>query len=301
MCGEAMRSSYLALSISEIEKRTKILYEKMLSCDICPRKCHVNRMGGQVGACKVGNSPFISSYGPHFGEESFLVGQNGSGTVFFTGCNLKCVYCQNWTISQLCNGEQIKVEQLASIMLEIQSLGCHNLNLVTPTHQIAMILEALSIAIKSGLHIPIVYNCGGYESVETLQLLESIVDIYMPDFKYANDDLALKYSGVRDYVEVVRDALKEMYRQVGPLKAENGIATRGVFVRHLVLPNNLSTTQKVCEVISSVNTEIPVNIMKQYHPIYQAYEYPELSRRITSAEFIEAVQLAKKYGLNIVS
>ncbi|HEY8542496.1 MAG TPA: radical SAM protein, partial [Pseudothermotoga sp.] len=195
----------------------------------------------------------------------------------------------------------ITVEQLANIMLKIQTIGCHNLNLVTPTHQIAMIIHALSIAIKDGLNIPIVYNCGGYESVETLQLLNGIVDIYMPDFKYGDDALALKYSGVHDYVKIATDALKEMYKQVGGLKIENTIAIRGVFVRHLVLPNDISRTKKVFEIISSISTEIPVNVMNQYHPAYKAYNYPELSRRISQAEYMKAIEMAKKCGLTIVN
>lgn len=296
-----MKPAYLQLSSEELKKRVDILYKKMKSCDICPRKCRVNRPSGQIGACRVTNLPSVASYGPHFGEESFLVGQNGSGTIFFNGCNLSCIYCQNWTISQVHTDEEITVEQLANIMLKIQTIGCHNLNLVTPTHQIAMIIHALSIAIKDGLNIPIVYNCGGYESVETLQLLNGVVDIYMPDFKYGDDALALKYSGVHDYVKIATDALKEMYKQVGGLKIENTIAMRGVFVRHLVLPNDISRTEKVFEIISSISTEIPVNVMNQYHPTYKAYNCPELSRRISQAEYMKAIEMAKRYGLTIIN
>lgn len=296
-----MKPVYLQLSFEELKKRVDILYKKMKNCDICPRKCRVNRLSGQIGACRVANLPSVASYGPHFGEESFLVGQSGSGTIFFNGCNLSCIYCQNWTISQSHTDEEVTIEELASIMLKIQTIGCHNLNLVTPTHQVAMIIHALSIAIKDGLNIPIVYNCGGYESVETLQLLNGIVDIYMPDFKYGDDALALKYSGVHDYVKIATDALKEMYKQVGGLKIENTIAIRGVFVRHLVLPNDISRTKKVFEIISSISTEIPVNVMNQYHPAYRAYNYPELSRRISQAEYMKAIEMAKRYGLTIVN
>lgn len=296
-----MKSLYLQMGLKEIEERVDMLYKKMKNCTLCPRMCHADRLEGQVGFCKVRDLPLVASYGPHFGEESFLVGQNGSGTIFFSGCNLSCVYCQNWTISQTCDGQSMIVEQLANIMLKIQSFGCHNLNLVTPTHQIPMIIEALSIAIRNGLSIPIVYNSSGYESVETLQLLSGIVDIYMPDFKYADDDLALKYSGVSDYVEIATNALREMYKQVGGLKIENKIAVRGVFVRHLVLPNNIAQTQKVFSIISSISKEIPVNVMDQYHPAYKANEYFELSRKISQIEYKRVIEEAKKNGLPIVN
>lgn len=296
-----MKSLYLQMGLKEIEERVDMLYKKMKNCTLCPRMCHADRLNGQVGFCKIGDLPLVASYSPHFGEESFLVGRNGSGTIFFSGCNLSCVYCQNWTISQTCDGQSMTVEQLANIMLKIQSFGCHNLNLVTPTHQIPMIIEALSIAIRNGLSIPIVYNSSGYESVETLQLLSGIVDIYMPDFKYADDDLALKYSGVSDYVEIATNALREMYKQAGGLKIENKIAVRGVFVRHLVLPNNIAQTQKIFSIISSISKEIPVNVMEQYHPAYKANEYFELSREISQIEYKKAVEEAKKNGLIIVS
>ncbi len=282
---------------SILEKRLQILYRKLESCDICPRHCGVNRIKGELGACKVGAKPLVASYGPHFGEESFLVGRGGSGTIFFSGCNLKCVFCQNWTISQTAEGEEVRLDQ---VMLLLQSMGCQNINLVTPTHQVPMIFEALIKAFQSGLKIPIVYNCGGYESVETLQLLEGLIDIYMPDFKYGSDEAALKYSSVKNYVTIAQEALREMYRQVGPLQIENGIAVKGVFVRHLVLPNDLAATEKVFQTIAEISSEIAVNVMNQYYPAYKATKYPELSRRLYNEEYYKALALAKKYGLKVV-
>lgn len=291
----------MRLSGAELERRIQRLYEIMETCTLCPRNCKVNRFVSKNGACKTGARPIVSSFGPHFGEESFLVGNNGSGTIFFTNCNLNCVFCQNWEISQMGVGEEIDVEDLSKIMLRLQRMGCHNINLVSPTHQVPMIVEALSKAWKEGLKIPIVYNCGGYESVETLRLLDGIVDIYMPDFKYGDDEKAFKYSRVSNYTSVARSALEEMYRQVGPLRIENGIAVRGVFVRHLVMPNDVSSSERVLELIASVSTDIPVNIMAQYYPAYRAREYPELGRRIAREELVKVVNKARSLGLKIVS
>ncbi len=283
--------------LTNLRKRLEILYKKLESCDLCPNNCKVNRLKGEIGICRIAAKALVASYGPHFGEESFLVGYGGSGTIFFSGCNLRCVFCQNWTISQLSEGEEVEVDQ---VMLLLQKRGCHNINLVTPTHQVPMILEALAKAFQSGLKIPIVYNCGGYESVETLKLLEGIIDIYMPDFKYGNDEIALKYSGVKNYVEVAKAALKEMYRQVGPLRLRNGIAIGGLFVRHLVLPNDLAQTEMVFQAVAEVSTDIPVNVMAQYYPSYKAFNYPELSRRIYQSEYLKALELTKKYKLKVV-
>ncbi len=298
--GDSMKPLYLRLSLQDINERVNLLYQKMKDCTLCPRRCHVDRLNGQIGACKIGRLPQVASYGPHFGEESFLVGYRGSGTIFFSGCNLSCVYCQNWTISQNCTGERLSVEQLAHVMMRLQNLGCHNLNLVTPTHQIAMIVDALSIAVKNGFHLLIVYNCSGYESIETLQLLNGIVDIYMPDFKYADDTLAFKYSGVSNYVEITTEALREMYKQVGGLKIENGVAVRGVFVRHLVLPNDIAQTEKVFSIIASISKEIPVNVMAQYYPTYRAQKYHELSRGISRHEYLKAIEAARRHGLIVI-
>ncbi len=228
-----------------------------------------------------------------------LVGRGGSGTIFFTGCNLHCVFCQNYEISQLCEGEEISVEELAAWMLKLQELGCHNINLVTPTHQAPQIVEALAIAREGGLGLPIVWNCGGYESVETLRLLSGIVDIYMPDFKYGDSRVAARYSDAPGYFEVAKAALKEMHRQVGDLKIEGGIARRGLLVRHLVLPGGLAGTEKVLKFIAEeLSPKTFVNIMAQYYPTYKAWQYPELARRITPEEYSEALKIAHRLGLS---
>ena len=291
----------MRVSGAELERRIEKLYEILENCTLCPRNCQVNRFVSKNGACRTGIKPIVSSFGPHFGEESFLVGNNGSGTIFFSNCNLNCVFCQNWEISQMGVGEEVDVEELSKIMLKLQKMGCENINLVSPTHQVPMIVDALSRAWQKGLKLPIVYNCGGYESIETLKLLEGIVDIYMPDFKYGDDEKALKYSKVPNYTSVVKRALEEMYRQVGPLNIESGVATRGVFVRHLIMPNDASSSEKVLQLIASVSLDIPVNIMTQYYPAFKAHQYAELNRRITREEFIKVVEKARTLGLKIVS
>lgn len=291
----------MRVSGAELERRIEKLYEILENCTLCPRNCQVNRFVSKNGACRTGIKPIVSSFGPHFGEESFLVGNNGSGTIFFSNCNLNCVFCQNWEISQMGVGEEIDVEELSKIMLKLQKMGCENINLVSPTHQVPMIVDAVSRAWQKGLKLPIVYNCGGYESIETLKLLEGIVDIYMPDFKYGDDEKALKYSKVPNYTSVVKRALEEMYRQVGPLNIESGVATRGVFVRHLIMPNDASSSEKVLQLIASVSLDIPVNIMTQYYPAFKAHQYAELNRRITREEFIKVVEKARTLGLKIVS
>ena len=291
----------MRVSGAELERRIEKLYEILENCTLCPRNCKVNRFVSKNGACRTGIKPIVSSFGPHFGEESFLVGNNGSGTIFFSNCNLNCVFCQNWEISQMGVGEEIDVEELSKIMLKLQKMGCENINLVSPTHQVPMIVDAVSRAWQKGLKLPIVYNCGGYESIETLKFLEGIMDIYMPDFKYGDDEKALKYSKVPNYTSVVKRALEEMYRQVGPLNIESGVATRGVFVRHLIMPNDASSSEKVLQLIASVSLDIPVNIMTQYYPAFKAHQYAELNRRITREEFIKVVEKAKTLGLKIVS
>jgi len=290
--------AYLGLSKAELEKRVQALYDLASPCRLCPRQCRVRRDRGERGFCRTGLKPWVASFGPHFGEERELVGRYGSGTIFFSGCNLGCVFCQNFTISQLGEGDEITVEDLAKLMLRLQDIGCHNVNLVTPTHQAPMIVEALGIARDEGLEIPLVWNCGGYESVEVLRLLEGIVDIYMPDFKYGDNSVAAKYSNAPDYFERAAEVLKEMHRQVGDLVVKNGIAVRGLIVRHLVLPQGLAGTEKVLRFIrDEISPETYVNIMAQYYPTHRAWEFPELSRRITSAEYKEALALAQSLGL----
>ncbi len=219
--------------------------ELLLSCEVCPHRCRVDRRHGELGICRTGDQPVVSSFGPHFGEEDPLVGEHGSGTIFFTHCNLFCIFCQNWEISHGGEGTEISVAQLAAIMLQLQAQGCHNINFVTPSHQVPMILAALPAAIEGGLKIPLVYNTGGYDAVETLRLLEGVIDIYMPDFKFWDPKVAAALTNAPDYPEVARAALKEMHRQVGDLALdERGIAYRGLLVRHLVLPEGLAGTKR---------------------------------------------------------
>jgi putative pyruvate formate lyase activating enzyme len=269
-------------------------------CHLCPRQFRVNRPAGESGKCHITEQAVVSSYGPHFGEEAPLVGRHGSGTIFFVYCNLKCVFCQNYTISQLGEGSPVNKEALAKMMLSLQKQGCHNVNLVSPTHVVPYILEALEIAVDMGLYLPLVYNSGGYDSVETLRLLDGIVDIYMPDMKYSDERIAEQLSGIKDYPSVNKAAIKEMHRQVGDLKLdEQGIAQRGLLVRHLVLPNQLAGTQEVvCFLAQEISTNTYLNIMAQYHPCYQAFDIPSLRRPLQREEFTEAVELAHRQGLH---
>ncbi|RDV84745.1 radical SAM protein [Ammonifex thiophilus] len=293
--------AYKKLSPQEFSRRIAEGFRRLQACNLCPRRCGVNRLQGERGICRAGREVVVSSYGPHFGEEAPLVGLFGSGTIFFTYCPLKCVYCQNYEISQLGEGSPISIRELSRIMLRLQARGCHNINLVTPTHFVPHILAALYRASKRGLALPIVYNTSGYESLETLALLDGIVDIYMPDFKYADARAAAKYSGVRDYPEVAKAALKEMQRQVGDLEIdERGLAVRGLLVRHLVLPENLAGTEEVMEFLArEVSPRCFVNVMAQYYPAYRAHEFPPLNRRITSQEYRAAVEAASKRGLRV--
>ncbi len=283
----------------KLKERAKALKERLEACDLCPHTCGVNRLKEEKGFCRVLASPMVSSYGPHFGEEQPLVGYGGSGTIFFTYCNMACVYCQNWEISHLGEGEEVSTEELARMMLSLQARGCHNINLVTPTHQVAFIVEALVLAVEKGLRLPLVYNCGGYEKVETLRLLEGVVDIYMPDFKYGDEKIALKLSKVPRYPEVARQALKEMHRQVGDLKLDDEfIAWRGLLVRHLVLPGRLAGTKEILRFIAQeISPNTYINIMDQYYPCGEAWKYPPLDRRLTREEYEEALAWAQEVGL----
>jgi len=288
------------LRTGELEKRVRIAYQHLEDCDLCARYCHVNRRETTRGTvCRTGERAVVNSYGPHHGEEDPLRGWRGSGTIFFSWCNLRCVYCQNWEISWKGMGREVEPEELAAMMLELQTMGCHNINFVSPSHVVAQILAAVHIAARQGLRLPLVYNTGGYDSLEALTLLDGVIDIYMPDMKYGDPQVARKYSHVRNYPEVNRAAVKEMHRQVGDLVLdENGIALRGLLVRHLILPNNLAGTDEVLRFIAeelSPNTYI--NLMAQYHPCYRADEYPLLNRPITTDEYREALRLAEKYGL----
>jgi len=257
-------------------------------------------LAGELGQCRTGKVAMVSSYGPHFGEEAPLVGRFGSGTIFFTHCNLRCVFCQNYTISQLGEGEVTSSEQLAAMMLSLQAGGCHNINLVSPTHVVPQILAALELAAGAGLCVPLVYNSGGYDSVDTLKLLDGIVDIYMPDMKYSDARVAEELSGIKDYPEFNRVAVKEMHRQVGDLDLdERGVARRGLLVRHLVLPQGLAGTEEVARFLArEVSTNTYLNVMAQYRPCHKAFQHPSLSRSITREEFNEAVAMARKHGLH---
>jgi len=281
------------------EKLIDKFYQLLSPCRICPRECGVARLQGETGNCKAGLKIKVSSYHQHFGEEPPLVGRYGSGTIFFSHCNLHCVYCQNYEISQLGIGQEVSLEELAQMMLNLQGLGCHNINLVTPTPWVPQIVKALSIAQGRGLRLPIVYNCGGYESVETLKLLDGIIDIYMPDIKYSDNCNAEKYSNAPNYWDIVRPALKEMWRQVGDLILENGIARQGLLIRHLVLPADIAGSRQCFKFIKEeLSSNTVVNVMAQYYPTFKAEEYPEITRRITTNEYQKALKELKELGLD---
>ncbi len=291
--------AYLALLHSgELEDRVRAAYRRLEACDICPRRCGINRRQDELGACHTGEHAIVSSVGPHFGEEAPLVGHGGSGTVFFTWCNLHCQYCQNDAISQLGEGEPAGPQSIADGMLALQRGGCHNVNLVSPTHVMPQILAATLLAAEGGLRIPLVYNSGGYDSLETLALLDGVVDIYMPDMKYADAAVAERCSQVRDYPAINQAAVREMHRQVGDLVLdERGIAQRGLLVRHLVLPDRLAGTAEVVRFLAALSPDTYLNIMDQYRPCYKAFSLPPLDRRISAAEYQQAVRLAHEAGL----
>ena len=294
------KAAYQGLySSGELAIRIERAREILENCQLCPRHCHVNRLAGEVGKCRTGARAIVSSYSPHFGEEAPLVGKYGSGTIFFTNCNLKCVFCQNYHISQLGEGREVTEEELARMMLSLQAMGCHNINLVTPTHVVLQILQALELAVAGGLSIPLVYNCGGYESVEILKLLEGIVDIYMPDMKYSDEEIARQYSGIENYPSANRVAVKEMHRQVGDLQIdEQGVATRGLLVRHLVLPHGLAGTAAVVRFLAEeISSNTYLNVMAQYRPCHKASQFPSITSLLTREEFSEAINLARQQKL----
>jgi putative pyruvate formate lyase activating enzyme len=297
---EGFEPAYLKLHrTGELRERVREAYRRLEECTLCPRECRVNRRRNETGACRTGEQAVVASYNPHFGEESPLVGQHGSGTIFFSWCNLRCRFCQNNDISQFGSGEPVEPEDLAAIMLRLQALGCHNLNLVSPSHVVPQILAGLYIAAEVGLHIPLVYNTGGYDAVDTLGLLEGVVDIYMPDMKYASADVARRYSGIVDYPRHNQMAVRAMHRQVGDLVMDqDGIALRGLLVRHLVLPEGLAGTEEVTRFLAEeISEDTYLNIMDQYRPCHEAHELPPLNRRITRTEFDAAVQAARRVGL----
>lgn len=292
--------AYLDLHESgELARRAEYAHELLTECAICPRKCGVDRLSGAVGYCGGGAHALVCSAGPHFGEERPLVGTGGSGTIFFGGCSLGCVFCQNYEISHLRRGTEVSADELANIMLGLQERGCHNINFVTPTHFVPQILAAVDLAAGRGLNVPLVYNTGGYDSVETLRLLDGVVDIYMPDAKYADGEVAQRLSGAADYPEIMQAALTEMHRQVGDLEiGADGIARRGLLVRHLVLPGGLAGTREVMSFLASLSRDTYVNVMAQYRPCYRAHDYPEINRRLTVEEYREAIRAALDAGLH---
>lgn len=293
-------ASYLELyKTGELASRVEQFYSIFENCHLCPRDCRVNRQKGQLGNCLATAKVKVASVMPHFGEEDPLVGEGGSGTIFFSHCNLRCIYCQNYSISLEGEGLEIADRRLAEAMVKLQRLGCHNINLVTPTHFLPNIVSALRIAVELGLHIPLVYNTSGYEKLEILRMLDGIVDIYLPDCKYMDPASAAKYSDeAYNYPFYVKMALKEMHRQVGDLKVDRGVALRGLIIRHLVLPNGISGTEEFLQFVAeNLSKTSYINLMRQYRPEYKASKYPEIARRITRQEYGEVLDWAKKYGL----
>jgi putative pyruvate formate lyase activating enzyme len=284
----------------ELKKRGEELWEIMRSCELCPRECGVNRLEGDEGFCQSSSQLEIASYNPHFGEEIPLVGKGGSGTIFFSNCGLRCVFCINWEISQGGMGSARSIDDMAEMMLNLQKKGCPNINIVTPTHYSPHLVLALDVAARRGLRLPLVYNTCGWERLEILKRLEGIVDIYLPDFKYSDSEMAAKYSsGADTYAEITKQALLEMNRQVGVARpASDGLMYRGLMIRHLVMPNGVSGTKKVIEwIATNLPKDTYFNIMSQYRPMYKAFDYPEISRRLTREEYSKTVKWAKEAGL----
>lgn len=284
---------------NDFQENVLQLQEMLTCCRMCPRCCSVDRTQGQLGACRTGAIVKISSAMPHFGEEPALVGYGGSGTIFFSGCNLNCVFCQNFDISQMDTGKQSTSGEIVELALRLQEMGCENINFVTPTHAAFAVAEVIVKSREKGLLQPTVYNCGGYESVETLRLLEGLIDIYMPDFKYAKAENGFKYSGVKEYPKRASAALQEMYRQVGPLvRNAQGTAEKGVMVRHLVMPHDIAGSRKVIAIVAEMAPGCSINIMEQYRPSYRSSEYPELQEYPSAKEIQELRAHADEMGLH---
>ena len=287
------------LDTGELNSRTIVAYQRLSECNICAWKCGIDRCAGETGICKTGIRARISSCGPHMGEEDPLRGWRGSGTIFFTRCNLRCQFCQNHDISQTDSGREVEPEDLAEMMLDLQNRGCHNINFVSPSHVVPQILAGLLVAAKAGLRIPLVYNTGGYDSLETLKLLDGVFDIYMPDMKYSSKRFARYYSKIPNYPEVNQAGVKEMHEQVGDLQLnERGVAQRGLLVRHLVLPNNLGGTAEIVRFLADeISPNTYLNLMDQYRPSFNAGKYPKLNRPLKNEEFQNAVKMAHDAGL----
>lgn len=299
---KSFQAAYLDLYDSgELQRRAAQAVDGLRRCIACPRKCAANRMEDETGTCRTGRHALVSSYFPHMGEENCLRGWRGSGTIFFSMCNLRCVFCQNFDISQQGHGRATSAQRIAGMMLELQTAGCHNINFVTPEHNVPQVLEALLLAAENGLRIPLVYNTSAYDCLDSLSLMDGIFDIYMPDFKIWDPNLALRFLKAKDYPEVARAAISEMHRQVGALKVdENGLALRGVLVRHLVMPNDVAGSASIMEFLArEISTDTFINIMRQYRPSgkVNASDYAEINRRITSQEYQQALDSARQAGL----
>ncbi len=292
--------AYLQLPPGELPRRASLAYQHLKACDLCARNCGVDRWVAGKGVCRAGKRARVSSYGAHMGEEAPLRGWRGSGTIFFAGCNLRCQFCQNYTISQQRIGQDVSSKELARMMLELQARGCHNINFVSPSHVVSQILAALAIAVEKGLRLPLVYNTGGYDSQTALELLDGVVDIYMPDMKYSESGPAHRYSRVRDYPQINHDAVREMHRQVGDLQiGADGVARRGLLVRHLIIPHGLAGTAEIVRFLAEeISPHTYLNLMDQYYPAYRASRFAELDRAATGDEYRTAVRLAREAGLN---
>ncbi|MTI81260.1 MAG: radical SAM protein [Firmicutes bacterium] len=290
------------MPINELKSRAQLAIKRLSDCTVCAQHCHVNRLQGELGFCRTGREAILASYGSHMGEEDVLIGQNGSGTIFFSYCNMSCEFCQNCEISQEGDGREVPADELAEIMQGLQEMGCHNINLVSPSHFVPQILEALVLAVEKGLNIPIVYNTGCYDDLETIKMLDGIVDIYMPDIKFSKDDIGEKYAAAPRYFTVAKEVIKEMYRQVGDLRMDDqNIAQQGLMIRHLVMPEDLAGSEEILQFIANeISTNTYINIMKQYYPAHKADKYPEINRPIYNREYRWAVQKAKEVGLNRV-
>jgi putative pyruvate formate lyase activating enzyme len=292
---------YMSEEFIKFSETVLQLSEKMNPCVLCPRQCRVYRSRGQIGFCGINDKPLVSSVGPHFGEESVLVGTGGSGTIFFAGCNLGCIFCQNYDISHYKTGSKATIEQLAQYMLSLQKMGCENINLVTPTHTIPAIIAAIEIAKNGGLKLPIVYNSGGYDSVETLKIIEGFIDIYMPDMKFSDSQVSKQLCNAEDYPQVNKDAVLEMHRQVGDLVIKNGVAVKGLLIRHLVLPNNMAGSFEIIDfLVEKVSRKTAINVMNQYRPCFKAADYPQINRRATNQEIDAVKNHAAQKSLTVI-
>lgn len=303
MSDESSRGSYVALhETGELARRAALAHARLHECDLCPHRCQADRLSGRIGVCGIGRKARVHGFAPHFAEESVLTGTRGSGTIFFSGCNLACVFCQNWEASQGSEGRDFESHEVAAMMLALQAQGCHNINLVSPSHVIPQVLQALDLAAGRGLRLPLVYNTGGYDDVSALALLDGVIDIYLPDVKFGDNQTARRYTGADDYWSSVRLAVRAMHAQVGDLVVdERGLAVRGLLVRHLVMPGECASTERVCRFLAEeVSPHTAINVMEQYRPQHRVASYPEIDRAPTTAEVAEAYASARAAGLRVL-